>query len=66
METLSELISALTEVYEERGEMKVLLRSGRNQKGEAAHRLRRAVVKEFNGREAVVFEAVDEDDLGGR
>ena len=66
MENLSELISALEEVREEFGNCRVLLRAGRNQNGEAVHRMRRVRLQEFAdlGR-AVVFEAVDEPDLGG-
>ena len=66
MENLSDLLTALAEVYEEHGNMKTVIRSGRNQRGEALHRFKRAVVLTLERGPVLVFEAVDEPDLEGR
>lgn len=66
MENLSDLLSALEAVYEEYGNVKVIIRAGRNQRGEALHRFKRAVVLSLEKGPVLVFEAVDEPDLGGR
>lgn len=66
MEKLSDVLCALQSLYDEEGDMKIAIRSGRNQRGEAVHRFRQCTVKEFESGRMLVFEAVDEPDLFGR